>query len=637
MSDLKVKIPIQPMIDLRTEEAEAKLRALDHRLTRASGGTTGVAGDSSSIHAVQKVQSQFGTDFSFLQNRRSLNALIRQEHQSVRDLAEAYERVKHIQTESGKAQADQIRRKMADHKNLAQAMRTMQVVGEDRELLHGHGMSRTGVGPSAQRMQMFLSQMTLSQAVRGGAFMGGAGGFGRMIMSNPWLAGTAAAVGGPVLAYHLANSMSDPSEQIQMQYLNSARRMGGGSMMGQFSTAGNPGRANSRLLGLGFTHADIARSLSAFGMPGSSTGVQGAIEAQMQFARRFGMGDSPEMVAGLGRHMGMMGLPMGQQQGFWKQMAAVNLQGQKLFGVDSQDTTKGMMALLARIADNTGLLTPDRITGAMVVGLRTQMAGRIFQGEQGMQRFSNTMDSFQNPKSIQGQAMINNILMGAFDGKLPDAKNLDLKGTRGEAYDALAPMQQLEFLRQNMTSLPGGIAEKIFMGLDRSVPKSLQPLMFQSMTGLNASQTVEQMAGLGNMAEPGAQRPFQSLAAVFGKDTGDKDREKLLKAMFGGFPDQTLDEASKIEQARARSASIGQEASMAVSQGTLNMRMEIKKGMEEALSTTLVNAFKLFANPEVEIKNGVREGFIEALRAVPFGGFLTDGIKDPARLDPSVP
>lgn len=631
--ELKVKIPIQPMIDLRTEEAEAKLRALDHRLNRASGVSPGSIGDSSSIHAVQKAQSRFGSDFSFLQNRRSLNAMIRQEHQSVRDLAEAYERVKHIQTESGKIQSDQIRRKMLEHKNLAQAMRTMQVVGEDRELLHGHGMPRAGSGPSSMRMQMFLSQMTLSQAVRGGAFMGGAGGFGRMIMSNPWLAGTAAAVGGPVLAYHLANSMSDQSEQTQMQYLNSARRMGGGSLMHQFSTAGNPGRANSRLLGLGFTHADIARSLSAFGMPGSSTEVQKAIEAQMQFARRFGLGDSPEMVTGLGRHMGMMGLPMGQQQNFWKQMAAVNLQGQKLFGVDSQDTTKGMMALLARIADNTGLLTPDRITGAMVVGLRTQMAGRIFQGEQGMQRFSNMVGGFQDPKSIQGQAMINNILMGAFNGSLPDAKKLHLSGTRGEAYDALAPMQQLEFLRQNMLSLPGGIAEKIFSGLDRSVPKSLQPLMLQSMSGLNASQTVEHMAGLGNMAEPGAKRPFQSLAAVFGKDTGDKDREKLLFSTGAGFKDQTIEEASKIEQARARSATIEQEMSMAVSRGTLDLRSSIKSGMEDALSTTLINTSKLLANPREEI----RQGILEALRELPFGGFLSNGSSGPARLDPSAP
>lgn len=635
MSDLKVKIPIQPMIDLRTEQAESKLRELDHRLTRASGGITGVAGEGSSVAAAQKIQSRFGSDFSFLQNRRSLNALIRQEHQSVRDLAEAYERVKNIQTESGKAQAEQIRRRMAEHKNLAQAMRTMQVVGEDRELLHGHGVTRTGVGPSSQRMQMFLSQMTLSQAVRGGAFVGGAGGIGRLIMSNPWLAGTAAAVGGPVLAYHLANSLSDPSEQIQMQYLNAARRMGGGSLMGRFSTADNPGRANDRLLRLGFTHADIARSLSAFGMPGSGSDVQAAVEAQMQFARRFGMGDSPEMVAGLGRHLGIMGLSMGQQPNFWKQLAAVNLQGQQLNGVDSQDTTKAVMALLARIADNTGLLTPDRVTAAMVVGLRAQMGGRIFQGEQGMQRFGNMMNAFQDPRSVQGQALMNNILMESFNGRLPNAKALELSGTRADAYDALAPIQQLEFLRQNMLSLPGGIAQAIFAGLDRNVPKSLQPLMFQSMTGLNASQTVEHLAGLGKMAEPGAQRPFQSLAAIFGTDTGNKDREKLLIATQTGFQGQSLNAASKIEQARARSATIEQEMSMAVSRGTLDLRTDIKKGMEEALSTTLINTSKLLANPREEI----RQGIIEALRDLPFGGFLADGLgsANPARLDPSVP
>lgn len=626
MDNLKVRLPIDVLPTIRTEEAESRLRQLDQKLQTRMGGS-GIVGQpgTASGAALSALQNRLGQDFSFVQNRRTINALIRQEHQSVRDLTEQYDKLRKLKDADGLKQAETVKQQISSHRSLAQAMRSVQMVGENAELARGGAMPALRAGQNVSQMRLYLSQMTLNQALHGAAFTGGAGGLGRIIMSNPYLAGMAAAIGGPVLAYHMANRFAEPAEQINLQYLNASRRMGAGpSLQPGFSTPGNEGRAHESMLRLGFTHRDVARTLSAYGIPGADHVTTRAVEEQLRFARRFGFGGNPDMIAGLGRHVSIMGLDPSQQHTFWRKMAGVNLHGQTFSGVDAQDTTKGMMNLLAKIADNTGLLTPERVTAAMIQMMQGGNAGRIFQGERGMERFSSMMGAFENPQSLQGQALINNILMQSFKGQLPAGQELGLSGGRAEAFNALVPTQKLAFLRQNMTSLPGGIANKIFSGLDKSIPKPLQALVLQSMTGLNESQLVEHLAGLGNMTQDAGRRPFNYLASIYDPMTILAGRLKLMHSANAPYAGQTLTEASKIEQAQATSETYGQELSGAVSRGTLDLRLAIKQGFEDAMSTTIVNTSKLLADPKTEIKLGVLEALREAMGALPFGGFLND-------------
>lgn len=627
MDNLKVRLPIDVLPTIRTEEAEARLRQLHERLRSRMGGEDGMASGSPSSMAYSVLKGRVGENFSFIQNRRTINALIRQEHQAVRDLTEQYDKLRKLKDADSLKQAEVLKQQISSHRTLAHAMRSIQMVGSDMEAaLPGMGRPQSGrPGQNVSQMRLYLSQMTLNQALHGAAFTGGAGGIGRVIMSNPYMAGIAAAVGGPVLAYHLANRFSEPAEQINSLYLNAARRVGTGpSLQPGFSTPGNEGRVHESMLRLGFTHRDVARTLSAYGIPGMAQDTTQAVEEQLRFARRFGFGDNPDMIAGLGRHVSLMGLSPGRQSDFWKQMATLNLHGQRYAGVDAQDTTKGMMNLLAKIADNTGLLTPERVTAAMLQSMRTTDAGRIFQGERGMERFGSLMGAFENPRSLQGQALINNILMQSFKGNLPTGDALGLSGNRALAYEALVPTQKLAFIRQNMTNLPGNVAQSIFSGFDQSIPPALQALVLQAMTGLNESQLVEQMAGLGNMTGQGGGRPFTSLARAFHPRVTLQGTMALQKGVLSPFSGQTLTEASKIEQAQATSETYGQEISGAVSRGTLNLRLSIKQGFEDALSTTIVNTSKLLADPKTEIKLGVLEAIREALSSLPFGGFLVD-------------
>ncbi len=590
MTDFKVKIPIQGIVDLKTDEAEAKMRRLDQ--LSSSGQHTGlpptVFGESPTARAGATLSQSFGSNFSFMQNRRQINALVRQEHQTVRDLGEAYERVKNLQDATGKQQAGHIKRQIDHHRSLAQAMRTVQMVGEGKELAGVGGGPRTAMTRGGSgRMSMLMQQMTLRQALQGGAFTGGAGGLGRMLMSSPWIAGAAAAVGGPVLAYHLANSFSEPAERIQTDYLNAARRMGDGqsSLMGRFGTPGNAGRVKQRLLDLGYTHHETSRALSAFGVPSTNEHTQRAVETQLEFARRFGMGDSPEMVSGMGRQMALMGVAPNRQPAFFKQLAATNLFGQER-GVDSTDMTKGVMGLLSKIADNTGLLTPARVTGAMAMAMKFATGNRMFQGERGMNRLNTMMSGFTNPRSIQGVAMMNNAIREVFDGELPSGKDLGFGGSRAAAFDSLPDIIKQEVIRENMNTLPGQVGSKIFRQLSKNTDPRLQALLLKSFSGFNGTQTLEAMTSLNESTGKTKSGVLSNMADLSGGLADTVTRDALRTAQSQEFEHQGFKfrKASDVERSRALTQTMMDLTSEQISKETMAKRLGIKAGAEEMLS-----------------------------------------------------
>lgn len=537
MTDFKKKFEIEGLVNMKTDQAEAQLRRLEERAKRtgAGGGLPGTP-ETASTRAAHTLQAQFGQDFSFLQNRRAINALIRQEHQTVRDLAEAYNKVKTIQTDTGKAQAAHLQRQISDHRMLAQAMRSVQMVGEASET------DGKQPGWRALVVNQLTQRMTFNQAMRGGMFSQ----MGQAAMSHPRLAMAAGGIGALAYLGYKAVSAGEGFEPIEQAYTNVQRgTQAPHSMLYALQQPGTAaqGRIRDSLLKLGYTHRDAASMLQGYSIPGSTHDTRNAIEAQADFARRTGFGEHPEAISGLGRHVAMMGLPVGKQQDFWREMFGLTLSGNTAGNVDATETLKSMITLLGKIADNTGQLTPERMEAALQTSLRFRHAGRIFQGEAGTARLGSMLQSFEQPQSIQGQAMLNNILMTSFGGKIPSGKELGLDEARAVAFDRMVPTQQLAFIRQNMTSLKGGVAGTIFSGLNASVPPALQGLMYQSMRGINESQAVEEMAGFaraltGGTNSPGSSGvPFKDLGILFGAHEG-KSVEGLLAMLRSGQTDQ---------------------------------------------------------------------------------------------------
>lgn len=595
MTEFKKQITIEGLVNLRTDQAEARLRELDQKLSPALGG--GVTGSGTpSGRAVQTLQGRFGEDFSFLQNRRAINALIRQEHQTVRDLTEQYERLKRSKADDAVQQREAVSQQITHHRQLAQAMRSVQVVGEDRE--RAMGLVPGGRMGDGHRTMSGMHPMMQAMAMQGFATVPGGqtlgGGLMRM-MRSPLLMVPAALAGGSLLAYHVANKFSAPAEQIEMQYLDTARRLGvvdpsqSAVYRDSFSRFGQPGRVDDQFYRMGYSHSDVARTFSAYGISGIRQGhgtTERALLSQMAFARRFGFGQSPEMIAGMGRQAAIWGVDPAQQGELWRHMGGVATQGQ-VGGIDAHDTLKGMFRLLGRIADNTGQLTPERLEAAMVAGMISSRGGRVFGGERGMERWGTMLEGFTNPRTLEGRMMMHHAIMQGFGGDIPDAQALGLSGARAGAYEGLMPHDRLNWITENLLTLPDRQQGEIFRRIGANAPPELKMALFQQISGAGTvSQAVEDAAKLDEMA-PGGNDPFESLATLHGEDRREilrKLRQAMIHTSGGARTDNLI---SDPERAQVATTVMEEQVSAAVSHATLGMRTAIKEGVAEGSAAAI--------------------------------------------------
>ncbi len=366
------------------------------------------------------------------------------------------------------------------------------------------GMLRASVWTAILAEVRKAPPMSAQQALSGGGITQALSALGMLAMRHPLISIPAVLTGGALWAEGKASDATRYSEDIEIAFANTGRRTGQGVNLRR-TFEPRPGRVRPEFERLGYAGEDVAKIVSAYGMPASLPSLLRATAAQARFARAYGFGDTPEMIAGMGRQVTQWGAAEPGQQGqFWAMLAAAVEKGMKQ-GVDASETMKGLLALTAKSADQLGVVSSEYVAG--LGALQALLAGgesRFFKGERGSQQMANLLDAFQRPRTIQAQAMLMNTMREYFGG-VPSAKELGLTGYRAKAYEALPDVDKFQFIQEQLPGLLANPrasqrAQQALTGLIAGVGQGVSPqhaqLLLHALTGMDPSKRVEMQGAL---------------------------------------------------------------------------------------------------------------------------------------------
>ena len=586
----RVGINVQATFRADTSQAKQAFDEFARSSTQAAQRMQGSLSerDSSSMRAKQLLREQLGENFSYIAQQKEINKILHEQRQHYRELSDTLYRqeraVKSLGGEEEKEAMKRIRRLRDDKRemsSLVHALESHKAVG-----LASEGMASRGAGG-------ILGGMTMSGAVNGGIIAAGAGALGRAAMANPITAGIVATLGGLHFLDKFTSAESRYSEDIDVALANVGRRTGGGLNLRSSFEPNSHGRISDTFKNLGFTGEDIAGMMQAFGMPGSAASSVSAIKAQAQFARAFGFGESPDMIAGLGRRATQLGAAEpSQQPQFWAMMTVAVEKGLKN-GVDASETMRSLLGMTEQVAAHTGVVSRDYVAG--LAGIQSSLSAgpsRLFKGERGAQEISSLMQAFQNPQSIAQERFMMNSIMGHFGG-VPTAQTLGLSGGEAAAYSQMTQIQQLQYVMQQlpslmqsnpklMGSLVQGLANGAGAGMQSMITQAVIPGMTTSKLGSFHASLFDTLRSRGMDKQRLQEMGTMELLGEVLTNAPEQGR----KILEGHAPNVQL---TDVERARTLDKMNLEDWSAKFSMGSMGMRLGIK-GFKSGVAETFENA-----------------------------------------------
>lgn len=583
--EIKVKVPIE----LDTKAAEEAARGIPNKVKQAAQQSPAPPpSDPATQQSIkkeidlqgrvqEKLREQIGTQFSFIKNKKEINALYKEELAHVRTMEEDFARLKRSRHGLTEAEMKARERDVREARHFVNRLRDTIAVETARERL---GIPAS-VEPAMERSGRGAFDMTLQQAANGGLVGAGVGLASRAIMAHPVLA--ALAIGGLTANWALnkTDEMARPSEDLDIAFTNVGRRSGMGRVVRRLFQKPS-GETDEDLFRLGFTGPAMARMAEAFGMPAGGMTFRNAIRSQAEFARAFGFGENPEMISALGRRATQLGAAEPDQQGqFWRSMTVAVERGMKQ-GVDASETMRSIMGLSEKAASHLGVISQSYVAGLEAIQATLSEGGtRFFKGERGAQQVGSLLDAFQRPRGIAQERFVQNAIMGHFGGRIPTAEELGLPAGQAEAFDQMPDIHKLQAIQQMLPQIlaTGGPAAKgLLGGLGRMAARSAGPggesVMLQALTGMepgamlalseSLSKSIRSRHGEEKARELDG-RPLSMLAELMEKGIP----EDVIAMMRGKTPDAST---TKIEDLRAAQAQISEIFSKSVSDASLELR-----------------------------------------------------------------
>lgn len=620
----RVGINIQATFRADTTQAKQAFDEFTRASTQAAQRMQGALGDrdSASSRAKQLLREQLGDNFSYISQQKEINKILHEQRQSYRQLSDDLYRqeraVKSLGGEEEKEAMKRIRRMREDTREmsgLVHALESHKAVGVASESAMGRGGG-------------FLSGMTMSGAANGGMIAAGAGALGRAAMANPITAGIVATLGGLHFLDKFTSAESKYSEDIDVTLANVGRRTGAGMNLRAAFQPNSHGRISDAFKQLGYTGEDIAGMMNAYGMPASAGTSVSAMQAQGQFARAFGFGESPELISGLGRRATQLGTAEpSQQPQFWAMMSVAVEKGLKN-GVDASETMRSLLGMTEQVATHTGIVSRDYLAG--LAGIQSSLSSgpsRFFKGERGAQEIGNLMQGFQNPQSIAQERFVMNSIMGHFGGT-PTASKLGLSGGEAAAYGHMTEIQQLQYVMQKLPELMQsnpGLLTSLVQGVGKGAGSNMQSLMAQAFfPGLTSSK----LGALHGSLYDTLRGKGMDESRLQGMGTFDLLGEVLQRAPSEGRKMLNGSTASSaltdVERARTLDKINLEDWSASFSRGSMGLRLGVKgakSGVAEAMEKAAKEAFSppdedtmqknrmLELNRELELLHGGAKGY----------------------------
>ena len=578
----------------RVQQAAQRYQAESARTLRELNRPEPVAsvspGRPVSERAQQLLSERLGPHISHVRQQREVLRVIHEQRQAYRELRdevgrleEAANRLNKTERQQADATIRQKRQEAAEQGRLVRALESAHQVGRLQES-----------GGAFGQFGQSLSGLSFGQAIAGGGIGAVLGTAGRMAMAHPMISIPAILAGATLWAEGKADEMSRYSEDIEQAFANTGRRSGMPlSLRRAFQQ--RPGRVNPEFAELGFSGEDLARMVQAYPVPTTPGMFSGAIGAQARFARAYGFGDQPEMIAGLGMRATQLGLAEPQQQvNFWNMMAAAVEKG-LVHGVDASEQVRSLLALTEQVAAHTGTVSREQFAG--IAALQSLLSGgesRFFKGERGAAEVSNLMNSFTQPETVAKRRFLMNTVLGQFGGRAPTAEELGMGGYEAQAYGQMTQIQQLNVVIQRLVEfMANPQADPRVRGLMSTMARDLG-----DMGGVSGQQLAMQ-AFFGNMEEGKLLRMQGALASAVEDLPGMKGKTKdmapaeLLGMLFKRAPEQ----AKHLLQGQAPRAELTD----------VERRRFVQRTYEEQFSEAIAQATGEFREGVKEFKSGVTE------------------------------
>lgn len=624
MTDQRVDIKVRVPLEVETTGAAQAISAIPQRVREAAEraaqpgiGKIGWQQPPSQFarqevdlqsRVYDKLRESLGPQVSFLKNKKEINALYKEELAHVRTMEEELSRLK--KTQHGLSD-DQLRRREKDAKearHFVNRLRDTIAVETAHERLSGGAEQGGGI-----------FDMTAQQAMNGGLIGAGMGLAGRAVMAHPILAGGAIAIGTANWLLNKSDEVARYSEDIDVAFTNSGRKMGMGRKLRSLFQA-KSGETDRDLAAMGYSGEDLARITDAYGMPSSASTLRSAVRSQAAFARAYGFGENPEAMAGIGRRAEQLGMVApGQQASFWGSMAVAVERGMRA-GVDASETMRSIMAMSEQSSAYLGVLSADYANG--LAGIQAALGrgdSRFFKGERGAQNVAMVMDQFQHPKTIGQERYVMNAIMAQFGGRVPTSAELGLKGARGAAYGQMTEIQQMQAIMDLLPELmANGKNPGLLSGLSGQMAtgagQNMEQLLFQAMTGMSPGKLLNMQEAMTSSlterlgkerAQELSGRPYSMLSALAGSGGVPSDIEAVTK---GKAIDASI---TPVEELRQRQREVHEIFSKTVADSTVQVRL-----LGEAAKLSADHMLRYLANTPIE------DMAADAWKSLPFMGFL---------------
>jgi|GEM_PF-3912966 len=515
----------------------------------------------------------------YLRDHEKITRLHREQNAILQDMRKTYQEISKSTDPMVRAGLPGRARDIREQDRLVKAIYHDRLVQQSSEREAGVGGAEgAGVGN-------LTNGMGIGQLAKGGLLWRGAAAAGAMAVANPSVALgigiPAALLAGVKLFEHAADQMAEYGEGIGLSFLNTARRTGTADMRGHFETPG--GTTRKQFLAMGYSGEHLAKTLDAYGMPGSPEAVGASVYAQGRFARAYGYGEQPEYIAGMGRRATQLGVgePGAGQEHYWNMMASAIEKGTR-HGVDATDKMRALVGLTEQVATHTGIVSQREFSG--LAGMMSALEGpaggsRFFKGERGTQYAAQIMEGIANPKEIAQQRLVQTVIAREFGGRVPTAKEAGITD-RDEArqYDRMTEIQQLQYIQGHLHGNTKLLA-KLATALEGAAGQTKygSSLLFEGMTGVDAAK---QPAAYKALAEAGRTQGMKQseieklgLFGLYGAVL-EKASSKEMAAIFKGLTPK--DGTTDVERARATSLSNQEAFSKQVGEHLLASRLSLK-------------------------------------------------------------
>lgn len=572
----EVKVKLKASLGMDSSEVQQAMHAMQQQLQSKSN----VSEVDTLKYVEQHLQRLIGANGSFVDNRKKLLASYREELAIIRQLENELQRKKSIQGSMDKTDLRIAETEVRSRRHFARTMKDVIDVGTSQEQAEREGKGRRGgLG---------------SEALQSGGLVGAAGG-------KAW----AAIVAHPILSVLAATGLtagylkgkfdewSDYSEKLDVEFTNVGRRSGHGAGLRGTLEPGGIGHVTERMRKLGYAGEDVVKMAGAYSIPGA--GLSSALGAQAGFARKFGFGENPEMISGMGRRATQLGVAEPQKQvEFWRMMSDAVTTGYK-HGIDASESMKSLLSLTEDVAGHTGVVSRDYVAGLSGIQKAFETGlSRFFKGERGAEQVNTIMQGFQNPQGLAQQRFVMNSIMKQFGGKVPGSKDLGFGGVEARSFDQMTDVQKMQVIMQRMPEFltsKNPKARSLMSGIAKSFGEAAGPggqqLMFQGAFGMEPAKGLEAQKALHEAAKKiiGEEKaskmgPFDLLSTILDKGAPGAAAE----ALKGKGIDTDI---TQVEHARQIQKETTETFSKAVSDATINLRQfseELKGTATQRLS-----------------------------------------------------